>query len=81
MKCTMCPVFVVQYGVVAMVVAAAAPSGGTTSGGTASPATTIAIVGELGSQSFSPNPVVVGTNGTVVWQNTDGVAHRIVFND
>lgn len=82
------PVFVVRCGILAVVVSAtacsggsspAAPSGGTTSVG--GQATSIAIVGERGNQSFSPNPLVVGTNGTVVWQNTDGVTHRIVFND
>ena len=83
------PVFVV--GIVAMVVAAAACGGSSYSESPAAPstpiapassaATTIAIVGQNGAQSFSPNPVVVGTNGRVAWQNNDGVAHRIVFND
>ena len=49
-----------------------APSGG--------PAT-IAIVGDRGAQSFSPNPGSPGQNQMVIWRNGDSVTHRIVLND
>ena len=39
------------------------------------------IVGDRGSQSFSPNPGSPGTTQTVVWRNNDGVTHRIMLND
>ena len=42
-------------------------------------ASTVSIVGERGSQSFSPNPASGGR--MVVWRNDDGVTHRIVAND
>lgn len=39
----------------------------------------VSILGELGSQSFSPNPASGGQ--TIVWHNNHGVTHRIVAND
>lgn len=42
---------------------------------------TIMIVGTRGASSFSPNPASVAQGRTVVWQNTDGVVHRIMSND
>jgi plastocyanin len=42
---------------------------------------TISIVGDRGSQSFSPNPGAVGQDNSIVWRNNDSVAHRIVLND
>lgn len=47
----------------------------------APPSTTIEIVGELGSQSFAPNPASLGPERTVAWRNTHGVVHRVVAND
>jgi plastocyanin len=44
-------------------------------------ATTIAIVGDRGSQSFNPNPGTVSQSRTVVWRNNDSIVHRIVLND
>ena len=41
---------------------------------------TISIVGQMGSQSFSPNPASAGGR-MVAWRNDDGVTHRIVAND
>jgi plastocyanin len=41
----------------------------------------IAIVGNRGAQSFSPNPAPEGQNQMVVWRNSDNVTHRIVLND
>ena len=41
----------------------------------------IAIVGNRGAQSFSPNPGSAGQNQMVVWRNNDNVTHRIVLND
>ena len=59
-----------------------APSGG---GGGQNPppagASTVAIVGDRGTQSFNPNPVTLGTSRMVSWRNNDGVVHRIVAND
>ena len=43
-------------------------------------ASTVSILGERGSQSFSPNPASPGGQ-MVVWRNDDGVTHRIVAND
>jgi plastocyanin len=42
---------------------------------------TVGIVGQMGDQSFSPNPGTPGSARTVAWRNEDGVAHRIVSND
>ena len=42
---------------------------------------TINITGISGSRSFNPNPATLAADGTVTWQNNDGVAHRIVAND
>ena len=41
---------------------------------------TITIVGQKGSQSFSPNPAAVGGQ-SVVFKNSDTVTHRVVLND
>jgi plastocyanin len=53
----------------------ASPSPVTTSG------TTIGIVGDRGSQSFTPNPAQGGQGMMVSWRNNDGTTHRIVTND
>jgi plastocyanin len=41
---------------------------------------TITIVGDRGSQSFSPNPVTAAGR-TVVFRNSDSVVHRVRLND
>src|SRR5215467_10264088 len=41
---------------------------------------TINIVGEHGSQSFSPNPADAGGK-RVIFHNTDSIVHRVVLND
>ena len=51
------------------------PSGPSTATGP-----TISIVGQNGTQAFTPNPASFGGQ-TVVFKNNDGVTHRIVFND
>jgi plastocyanin len=60
-------------------------SGGGPTGGSANPppagATTISVMGERGSQSFSPNPASVDEGDTFVFRNTDSVVHHIVMND
>ena len=42
---------------------------------------TIAIVGQNGSQSFSPNPASVPVGQTVAWRNADSTTHHIVADD
>ena len=57
--------------------------GGGDGGGDDAPtgnASTVSILGQRGSQSFSPNPLSPG-GGMVAWRNDDGVTHRIVAND
>jgi len=49
-----------------------APSGGG-GGGTAN--VVITIVGEHGSQSFSPDPGTVKAGQTVAWKNNDAITH------
>jgi plastocyanin len=44
-------------------------------------ATTIAIVGDRGAQSFNPNPATVAQGQPLVFRNNDNTTHRIVFND
>jgi plastocyanin len=44
-------------------------------------AATITILGERGSQSFSPNPASASQGQSVSWRNNDTQVHRIVFND
>jgi plastocyanin len=41
----------------------------------------IDIIGERGTQSFSPNPATVPTGRLVVWHNRDNQTHRVVLND
>jgi plastocyanin len=43
-------------------------------------ATTITIMGSNGTQAFSPNPAGFGGQ-SVVFRNSDSVAHRVVLND
>ena len=70
------------HGALAVVLALAGASSGCDGSPTdpTSNASTIAILGELGSQSFSPNPASAG-GGMVVWRNDHGVTHRIMAND
>jgi len=68
------------------VVVAAWGCGGGSSGTAPSPmpsgnVTTINILGQLGVQSYSPNPAPVSQGGMVAWHNSDSVAHHIVSND
>ena len=41
----------------------------------------VTIVGQQAGNSFNPNPSAPATNGSVVWNNSDTVVHRIVAND
>ena len=50
----------------------------TTPAATSSP--TITIVGQNGTQAFTPNPASFGGQ-QVVFKNNDRVAHRVVLND
>ena len=65
---------------------ALASCGGSSDGGYVTPPTplptsfTINIVGDRGSQSFSPNPAPAGGQ-EVVFRNSDSVLHHIVTND
>lgn len=45
------------------------------------PPITITIVGERGTQSFSPNPAAVPDGRLVVWRNNDVLVHRVVLDD
>ena len=81
---------VARLGAVALVVTCSGCGGGGSSGSPNAPTTppapsggpaTIAIVGDRGAQSFSPNPGSSGQNQMVVWRNGDNVTHRIVLND
>ena len=47
---------------------------------TPAPSAAIAILGNRGSQSFTPNPGSA-TGGTASWRNADSVVHRIKSND
>jgi len=42
---------------------------------------TISIVGNSGTQAFSPNPAMVPTGQTVTFRNTTGSTHRIVADN
>jgi plastocyanin len=57
-----------------------APSNSSSGGSAASTAVTINIIGDRGALSFSPNPATVPAGQTVVWKNTDTVAHHIVID-
>ncbi len=48
------------------------PAGG---GGGGTAAVTITILGQQGSQSFSPNPGTVTAGQTVAWRNNDSITH------
>jgi len=70
-----------RYGALAVVLAltACGSSSSDSPTGPNSSAATISILGQLGTQSFSPNPATGGQS--VVWRNNDGVTHRILAND
>jgi plastocyanin len=38
---------------------------------------TISMVGNLGSQSFSPNPTTMRVGQTVAWRNADSITHDV----
>ena len=38
-------------------------------------------LGNLGANSFSPNPAPVSQGGMVAWHNNDSTTHHIVLND
>ena len=42
---------------------------------------TVTIVGNNGSQSFTPNPGDASQGATIVWKNNDNTTHHIVLND
>jgi len=54
-----------------------APGGGG-GGGTGTASVTITIVGQNGSQSFSPNPATIDSGQTVAWRNADSTTHHVV---
>ena len=77
----------VLTGLMLTIVAATAWScgGGGSSSTPTSPSTTpashtITILGQSGRQAFSPNPASFGGQ-SVVFKNSDTVAHRVVLND
>jgi plastocyanin len=55
--------------------AACGSSSSSPSAPTASADVTINMVGDRGSQSFSPNPTTMRVGQTVAWKNTDSIAH------
>ena len=55
-------------------------SGGSPSSPSSSGPRVITIVGQNGAQAFSPNPSTFAGQ-TVVFRNSDSVAHRVVLND
>jgi plastocyanin len=77
-----------SFGIIALSTLAltAGCGGGTHNDSTPAPAPvstdalTINIVGERGSQSFSPNPADAG-GMRVIFHNTDNIVHRVVLND
>ena len=78
-------VLVAGHGALAVALVLAACGGGSSGSPTVptsnvSTISTISILGERGSQSFSPNPASAGGQ-MVAWQNNNGATHRIVAND
>ena len=84
-------VLVAGHGIFAVALTVTACGGGSSGAGSSgaggnpttpssSASTTISIAGELGSQSFSPNPASAGGQ-TVMWRNAHSDTHRIVAND
>src|ERR1051325_5561602 len=59
----------------------AAPTTPTGSSMPPADAVIIDIIGEKGSQSFSPNPATAHAGQTVVWRNTDKETHHVVLDD
>jgi plastocyanin len=54
--------------------------GNTPTGPSGSGAITINVIGDRGSQSFSPNPATAAGQ-QVVFRNTDSTVHRVLLND
>jgi plastocyanin len=69
-----------SFAVVLTVVSVASCSKGGPSNPSNTNAFTIAIVGQRGNLSFSPNPAEAGGR-SVVFRNNDTVSHRVVLND
>ena len=72
--------------IVAALAASSCGGSGSPAGGSGNPAppagaSSISILGERGSQSFSPNPASISQGSMLVWRNTDSVVHHIVLND
>ena len=44
-------------------------------------ATFINVVGDRGTQSFSPDPATVPAGQLVSWHNVDNTTHRVLLND
>lgn len=57
------------------VLMAACGSGSTTSPSSSSADVTVTMVGDRGSQSYSPNPVTMRAGQTIAWRNSDSTAH------
>jgi plastocyanin len=55
-------------------------SGSSASAPSTTTSPTISIVGQNGTQAFSPNPAAFGGQ-QVIFKNNDSVTHRIVLND
>jgi plastocyanin len=49
--------------------------------GTMTSSATVNIMGQLGAQSFSPNPASINQGNMVIWHNSDSITHHIVLND
>lgn len=59
----------------------AGPSGPEPQPGGSDPPITINIVGDRGTQSFSPNPASVPDGRRVIWRNMDVLVHQVMLDD
>ena len=60
---------------VALALAGSACGSSSPSAPTTSADVTISMLGDRGSQSYSPNPATMRVGQTVAWKNTDSTAH------
>lgn len=57
------------------------PTNASPASGTGAGNVTVSILGNMGGNSFNPNPAMVASGQGVVFKNTDSITHHIMLDD